>query len=78
MSSLTENEARTKWCPFVRCGGLDADGVSDSGINRHVILRINEENPNPTYSRCIGRECMMWISIKNTEDKDLGRCGLSR
>lgn len=43
---MAEEEAKTKWCPMVRCG--------NSAENCHSLDR------NPEYSRCIASECMMW------------------
>ena len=46
---MTEDEAKTKWCPMVRSS--DADQTVD---NAYISDR------NPSYSRCIGSDCMMW------------------
>lgn len=29
---VTTEEAEIKWCPFVKCGGVNDDGISDSGL----------------------------------------------
>lgn len=50
---LTEEQARTKWCPFVRFHGTPSD---DSISNRHGWF----DNDNPGMSRCIGSVCMAW------------------
>jgi hypothetical protein len=49
---MTEDEAKEKWCPFVRY-----KSVRGEGINRWV-----EEEPqlNPDAARCIGSRCMAW------------------
>jgi hypothetical protein len=46
---MTEQEAKTKWCPFVR-----APHLGTAGINRQV-----DEQPTP-QARCIGSACMGW------------------
>ena len=44
---MTEEEAKSKWCPMVRC--IWYPTPTDSGWNRV------SENVN-----CVGSECMMW------------------
>lgn len=47
---LTEEEAKTKWCPHVR----QSDGIGEVATNRW------DEDNNPAYARCIASECMAW------------------
>lgn len=47
---MTEDEAKTKWCPMTR-HGYGSEGV---GINRM------HNNKQPETARCIGSDCMMW------------------
>jgi len=46
---MTEDEAKTKWCPMVRSSDLEKD------VDNCYI-----KDRNPTYSRCIASDCMMW------------------
>lgn len=48
---LTEEEAKTKWCPEVRTG-VHA-GASAVAVNRSYV-DVTEE------TRCIGSACMAW------------------
>ena len=51
---LTEDEAKTKWCPFAR-ESYSADhkgGVATATANRFTGLN--------DYSRCIASQCMAW------------------
>lgn len=48
---MTEDEAKTKWCPMVRWSGDNAAGF---GNNRG---RIDKDQHN---AYCIGSQCMMW------------------
>jgi len=50
---MTEEEAKAKWCPFVRCGNVSRD--SDNVINRFVHNDGHFEG-----LRCIGSQCMTW------------------
>ena len=62
---MTEDEARTKWCPKVmRHGGLKP---------------IGSPTPIPT-DRCIGSDCMWWVWVdtpnKHVDIKERrGHCG---
>ena len=72
---MTEEEAKSKWCPHVRsyAGGWNAD-------SSHRI---------PTVARCIGSDCMAWRWVQDelttfiANDKTVvtpsehGYCGLA-
>lgn len=45
---MTEDEAKTKWCPMVRYKSINGEG-----INRW-------DSFTDSLSRCIGSDCMMW------------------
>jgi len=73
---VEHDEARTMWCPMVRCLHLSEDVISNCSIND-----IGQKNWD--YARCIGSECMMWrwlsidVNDENYErDWDKGYCGL--
>lgn len=50
---MTEDEARQKWCPFVRVAYPESIG----GCN--VINRLYN-TPSPGPCRCIASGCMAW------------------
>ena len=53
---MTEDEAKTKWCPASRAANKNNDAdVSIGGMNR---WRGEEHLPKGT--RCIGSACMWW------------------
>jgi hypothetical protein len=56
---VTEEEAKTKWCPHVRYMGSD---LQECGANRwKQSLPVEEPDAlNPVACRCIGSACMMW------------------
>jgi len=56
--SITEEQAREKWCPMVRY----TFHSTDSSANRwKQSLPPNEPHAlNPLPCRCIAPECMMW------------------
>lgn len=53
-SGMTEDKAKTKWCPFSR------PSVIYGGVR--VISARHDQNPDPnTMNRnCIGSACMAW------------------
>lgn len=60
---MTEDEAKTKWCPMVRFVIGDHNALwQGKAINNRYL----EMEPNTCL--CIASQCMMWA--------DDGRCGL--
>ena len=67
---MTEEEAKTKWCPMVR----DAQGDDQRGINSSNDFR---------FTNCIASDCMMWRQSAKPEPREKpfkvwphGYCGL--
>lgn len=77
---LTEDEAKTKWCPFARY-----QGFRDGGVNRWKQSAPADEPHalNPIPCRCIASDCMAWRWKDTTnpypEDRAQwgGYCGLA-
>lgn len=67
MGLLTEDEAREKWCPFVRgvTGEVEAEGrTRHSGAQPAYNRVIGEEQTAwPAAVCCIGSKCMSWRSV---------------
>ena len=64
---MTEEEAKTKWCPFVRAvtGTVYADGRSSHNNAQPPYNRI-VDGPKwafPRGANCIASACMAWRSI---------------
>lgn len=71
---VTEEEAKTKWCPFARYAMRDESGLITkwlTAINRWFSAHEKQLNPEP--ARCIGCECMGWVWAKQAEKT--GTCG---
>lgn len=75
---MTEDEAKTKWCPFGRYSS-GASGHSGAGGSWN---RSNNNDAPTTF--CIGSACMAWrtntdVLYKKDPDKYplLGYCGLA-
>lgn len=70
-----EEEAQTKWCPFVRF----ACDIDDTPSNRWDTDKGLERNPAPC--RCIASACMAWrwsgkLTVNDLAQKR-GYCGLA-
>jgi hypothetical protein len=77
---MTEEQAKTKWCPMVR-GGLNVYPTYGN------VQEPGPEQRNPAGARCIGSHCMMWRWTRAAEQVRVrdeihlssgeGRCGLA-
>lgn len=85
---MTEDEAKTKWCPYTRVFVSTNKGISS--FNKHS----DENDRFDKRMCCIASECMMWrtgkmkisefVEMRNGsiykesyEAKDIGWCGLA-
>lgn len=72
---MTEEEAKTKWCPMAR--------VALNGCNQYVAgnwdSRGISEVEQHDYFKCIGSGCMMWRphGPKESLAGEHGHCGLA-
>jgi hypothetical protein len=80
---MTEEEAKTKWCPHVRYMGSN---LQECGANRwKQILPVEEPDAlNPVACRCIGSACMAWrwigdefMDALDSSKAPRGYCGLA-
>lgn len=76
---MTEEEAKTKWCPFARVPGISLGG---HGI---AINRSTEDDPKQKSltPKCIGSDCMAWREDLTRDEASQGfaaqsgHCGLA-
>lgn len=55
---MTEDEAKTKWCPFARVGSFATGlGSINRGAHADGIVR---RSTLPDEAMCIGSACMAW------------------
>lgn len=66
---MTEDKARTKWCPFVRA----YNGVTDEGV---AANRWAQGKDRPASTACIASECMAW-RWHGGPSEGRGYCGLA-
>jgi hypothetical protein len=80
---MTEEEAKTKWCPFARV----IENGSASGAHNRVQLPQGTDTRAPVASFCIASACMAWrltapialrrIDSPGTVGVATGYCGLA-
>ncbi len=65
---MTEEKAKTKWCPFARALGEREDGASGNyTANRGVAGKPDD------WCLCIASDCMAWRRFSAAD----GYCGLA-
>lgn len=79
---LTEEEAKSKWCPFARI--IVEPDVGDARVAGNRWMGEQAPTNSPTNSECLGSGCMAWrwgtqlltekIAI---QDRTRGYCGLA-
>lgn len=80
---MTEDEAKTKWCPFARIICDSIDGKTHVGpFNRMTLNTKPDETRIPPSGNCIGSDCMAWRIKDYGLDKEnnpvpYGYCGLA-
>lgn len=77
---MTEDQAKTKWCPMVRTGM-----VAGMAVNHHVDMQPHGDGVY-NQTRCIASACMLWRWLQsppaNKTSKEVnpiwqGYCGLA-
>ncbi len=76
---MTEEEAKTKWCPYVLNAGCNRNPVDG------VRVLSGELKMLPGGAQCVASDCMMWRWEVNPEACDIfrnsttkGCCGLAK
>jgi|GEM_PF-6519801 len=69
---VTEDLAKTKWCPLLR---FEIGPVNSSAWQGVAYTNRGEELKPPEACCCIASDCMMWV-IHYRDGKALGYCGL--
>jgi hypothetical protein len=73
---MTEKEARTKWCPFMRAFEIHSADVGGAWAGAAAI----NTDKAVDECRCIASECMMWRIETDADNQKMewtGYCGLA-
>ena len=78
---MTEDEAKTKWCPFVRFVGWETfrDGEQTATANRIH----HKDGSIDSYVSCLASKCMAWRPLPDSPNavtgdiETHGFCGLA-
>lgn len=77
--TLTEDEAKKKWCPFVRFATIpDGAFIYNNRVNStEDIAKLYSPGDPDGPSRCIASACMAWHWRygRNHNSSDQGFCG---
>ena len=65
---VTEEKAKTMWCPF-----SSVTNEEGGGFNRSTVLR----NDRPRGTNCIGKDCMVFCDC-GVSSAERYYCGLTR
>ena len=72
---MTEDQAKTKWCPMVR----SAESIESSVCNRYSERSDDSGLTDGSWNKCVASGCMMWkVVIRKGGGllEDSGECGL--
>jgi len=83
---MTEEEAKKRWCPMVRCTGRSeflGDMESPAGNCDAEVGGVIDRKPS--YALCIASDCMCWRNLFHETETDIdgdkkylgGYCGLA-
>lgn len=77
---MTEDEAKTKWCPFARTSCASEPITGNHAANRYSSGQRDGQGAH----NCIGSACMAWRQIRRWSDPFMeqpgshgGYCGLA-
>lgn len=72
---MTEDEAKTKWCPMVR-GASEPSHAANVVKSIYTNTQSADSTPRlPHWAKCIADDCMMWRSENGVTVH--GYCGLA-
>jgi hypothetical protein len=80
---MTEDEAKTKWCPFVRWTAWDIKEMDLEADSRCIKSNRDDiAHENVSDITCIGSDCMAWRWMYGDSEfprksSESGYCGLA-
>lgn len=75
-----EDDARTKWCPFVRVRIASSMDTIIAGNRARTTASPTERDAVDAATRCLGSGCAAWEVMAEYLDNThtYGRCGLTQ
>lgn len=79
---MTEEEAKTKWCPFARAVTANGDAAFNRVVDPKSVSASGLQNALEA-TRCVGSACMAWRTMPDTMNaasgdmETNGHCGLA-
>lgn len=64
---ITEEEAKEKWCPFIRWVVNEENHLAFNNRIDQAEISLNEDQQGGAHSLCVASECMAWRWDKNYE-----------
>lgn len=66
---MTEEEAKTKWCPMARVSSILKGDKISAVANRDISLLVptNDFDPATDLTKCIASSCMAWRTLPGME-----------
>ena len=77
---MTEDKAKTKWCPFARVVRIDSRTLFVRSLNSTQDVQSIAGLLDKINDRCVGSKCMAWrwTDVLSMPQKDRrGCCGLA-
>ena len=79
---MTEQEAKTKWCPFARVSAVFRYSHEENRTNEFAVAYNRSATDSPVTARCIGSACMAWrwevkLKVINSPADESGYCGIA-
>ncbi len=75
---MTEEEAKTKWCPHKRVAIVSEDLSECTPAHNQVEFDARPElGKYAVHYRCIGSACMAWRWLDDEPGCEAGFCGLA-
>lgn len=77
MTALTEDDAKTRWCPAARVAPVGEQNLWNRSKLDTGLPGGTDADRHLRMSRCIGSACMAWRWKRADAPPETGYCGLA-